>query len=87
MDPGRTGAPAIVIVVPDASVLLKWVIAGDDEPQTGAALSLRDEAVSGTIELLVPQLWIYSALSGENGNRYRPTVGAFGVHRMDDVIS
>ena len=59
MDPGRTGAKAIVIVVPDASVLLKWVVAGDDEPYTGAALSLRDEAVSGTIELLVPQLWIY----------------------------
>lgn len=59
MDPGRTGATAIVIVVPDASVLLKWVVAGDDEPYTGAALSLRDEAVSGTIELLVPQLWIY----------------------------
>ncbi len=59
MDPGGTGATTIVIVVPDASVLLKWVVAGDDEPYTGAALSLRDEAVSGTIELLVPQLWIY----------------------------
>ena len=48
-----------MIVVPDASVLLKWVVAGDDEPYTGAALLLRDEALSGTIELLVPQLWIY----------------------------
>ena len=62
VDLRRTGATVVVVVVPDASVLLKWVVAGDDEPDTGAtgaALSLRDEAVSGTIELLVPQLWIY----------------------------
>ena len=48
-----------MIVTPDASVLLKWVIPVDDEPDTAAALSLREEAVSGAIELVVPQLWIY----------------------------
>ena len=46
-------------VVPDASVLLKWVLRRDDEPHTAAALSLRDEAMSGAIQLIVPQLWIY----------------------------
>ena len=48
-----------MIVTPDASVLLKWVLPGDDEQDTDAALALRDEAVAGTLELVVPQLWIY----------------------------
>lgn len=48
-----------MIVTPDASVLLKWVLPGDDEPDAAAALSLRDEAVAGAVELVVPQLWVY----------------------------
>ena len=48
-----------MIVTPDASVLLKWVLPGDDEQDGHAALSLRDEAVAGAVELVVPQLWIY----------------------------
>ena len=48
-----------MIVTPDASVLLKWVLPGDDEPDGDAALSLRDDAVAGAVELVVPQLWTY----------------------------
>lgn len=48
-----------MIVTPDASVLLKWVLPGEDEQDTDAALALRDEAMAGTIELVVPQLWMY----------------------------
>ena len=48
-----------MIVTPDSSVLLKWVLPGDDEQDADAALLLRDEAVAGSIELVVPQLWIY----------------------------
>lgn len=48
-----------MILVPDASVLLKWVLPGPDERDKKAALSLRDEAVGGNVELIVPQLWIY----------------------------
>ena len=48
-----------MIVVPDASVLLKWVLRRDDEAHTAAALSLREEAVFGSIELVAPQLWLY----------------------------
>ena len=48
-----------MIVTPDASVLLKWVLPGDDEQAADAALLLRDEAVAGAIDLVVPQLWIY----------------------------
>ena len=54
MDTRGAGATAVVIVTPDASVLLKWVLPGDDEQD--AALLLRDEAVAGAIELVVPQL-------------------------------
>ena len=59
MDTGRAGATAAVIVTPDTSVLLKWVLPGDDEQDTDAALALRDEAVAGILDLVVPQLWIY----------------------------
>ncbi len=48
-----------MIVTPDASVLLKWVLPADDEQDTDAALALRDEAAAGTLDLVVPQLWIY----------------------------
>ncbi|MYB20170.1 MAG: type II toxin-antitoxin system VapC family toxin [Holophagales bacterium] len=48
-----------MIVTPDASVLLKWVLAGEDEQDTDRALALRDEAVAGSLDLVVPQLWIY----------------------------
>ena len=48
-----------MIVTPDASVLLKWVLPGNDEQDTDAALALRDEAVAGILDLVVPQLWIY----------------------------
>lgn len=48
-----------MIVTPDASVLLKWVLPGDDEQDTDLALGLRGEAVAGAIDLVVPQMWIY----------------------------
>ena len=48
-----------MIVTPDASVLLKWVLPGGDEQDTDAALALRDEAVAGALNLVVRQLWIY----------------------------
>lgn len=48
-----------MIVTPDASVLLKWVLPGENERDTDEALALRDEALAGRLELVVPQLWIY----------------------------
>lgn len=48
-----------MIVTPDASVLLKWVLPESEERDTGAALALRDEALAGDLDLIVPQLWIY----------------------------
>ena len=54
VDTGGTGAATAVIVTPDASVL-----PGNDEQDTDAALALRDGAVAGTLDLVVPQLWIH----------------------------
>ena len=48
-----------MIVTPDASVLLKWVLPGGDEQDSDLALSLRDNALAGVVDLVVPQLWIY----------------------------
>ena len=59
LDTRGAGATAVAIVTPDASVLLKWVLPGDDEQDTDAALALRDEAAAGALDLVVPQLWIY----------------------------
>lgn len=46
------------IVVPDASVLLKWVLPTTEEGRD-AALELREAATAGEIALVVPPLWLY----------------------------
>ena len=61
MGTAGAGVRGTVIVIPDASVLLKWVLPGGDERNISAALSLREEAVAGAVELVVPQLWVYEA--------------------------
>ena len=47
------------IIVPDASVLLKWVLPGQEEQDTAPALHLRHLAVNGKVILKVPPLWLY----------------------------
>ena len=47
------------IVVPDASVLLKWVLPPADEPDTDRALTLRGAIVEQHVRALVPALWLY----------------------------
>ena len=46
------------IVVPDASVLLKWVLPTSEEGRD-TALQLREAATTGEITLMVPPLWLY----------------------------
>jgi predicted nucleic acid-binding protein len=45
------------LVVPDASVLLKWVLPSDDEPDTDKALLLRAAIVNEAVHALLPALW------------------------------
>lgn len=47
------------IVVPDASVLLKWVLPAERETYVEQAFALRDTFVAGRCRLLLPSLWIY----------------------------
>ena len=45
------------VVVPDASVLLKWALRSHDEPGRDRALALRTAWIEGACELVVPSLW------------------------------
>lgn len=47
----------MVTVVPDASVILKWVLPGDDEPFSRQALALRQHYTADEVSLVVPTLW------------------------------
>ncbi len=47
------------VVVPDASVILKWVLPGDVEPDTERALELRDAITDERLRVFVPQLWLF----------------------------
>lgn len=45
--------------VPDASVILKWVLPAENEPHATAARALRDCYVRGDCDLLLPALWLF----------------------------
>jgi predicted nucleic acid-binding protein len=47
------------IIVPDASILIKWVLPSGVEPDQDSAYALRDLLVAGKVELKLPPLWIY----------------------------
>ena len=49
----------IPLVVPDASVLLKWVLPSDDEPDAEKALLLRAAILDETVKAILPGLWLY----------------------------
>lgn len=49
----------IPVVVPDASVLLKWVLPSDDEPDADKALELRAAILDDAVHAILPPLWIY----------------------------
>lgn len=47
------------VFVPDASVLLKWVLPSEGEASSAIALQIRDAYLRKQIELVLPSLWIY----------------------------
>ncbi|MCP5197938.1 MAG: type II toxin-antitoxin system VapC family toxin [Gammaproteobacteria bacterium] len=49
----------VPLIVPDASVILKWVLPSADEPDTDGALRLRDAIRDEHVEAWVPSLWLY----------------------------
>lgn len=46
-------------IVPDASVILKWVLDSDDEPCREEANEILEGWTSRALEILVPTLWLY----------------------------
>lgn len=50
---------AVPLVVPDASVLLKWVLPSYEEPDADRALLLRAAILDESVKVLLPALWLY----------------------------
>ncbi|GJL63041.1 MAG: hypothetical protein NPIRA04_16950 [Nitrospirales bacterium] len=48
-----------MIIVPDASVILKWVLEKGEGVEVSTALDLQSAFVAGELELQVPTLWKY----------------------------
>ena len=48
-----------MIVVPDASVILKWVLEKEDEPAHPHARKLQEALLAEQVEIRVPTLWRY----------------------------
>ena len=46
------------VIVPDASVILKWVLPAGEEPFAGEAHHLLEQFVAGDQMLVVPSLWL-----------------------------
>lgn len=49
----------MALIVPDASVILKWVLGGDDEPDQRAAEEIRLRWLSEIDHIILPSLWRY----------------------------
>jgi predicted nucleic acid-binding protein len=48
------------LVVPDASVLLKWVLrSADEDAEREPSLALKSAWLEGRVEITVPTLWIF----------------------------
>jgi len=48
-----------MIIVPDASVILKWVLEKENEPGYSPAVKLQEALLAEEIEILMPTLWRY----------------------------
>ena len=49
----------MALLVPDASVILKWVLGGNDEPDQRAAVDIRDRWLNDLVQIILPPLWRY----------------------------
>lgn len=69
------------LVVPDASVILKWVLPSDDEPDADKALLLRDAILDEKVRAFVPTLWLY-----EVGNTIARRFPAHAVAWLESLV-
>ena len=74
-----TGISTKPKVVPDASVILKWVLPSENEPYSKQAHEIFQAFYDNEIDLVLPSLWVY-----EVGNvltiKYPEVAGALLAH-------
>ena len=68
-------------IVPDASVILKWVLRGD-EPEREKALSILSGWLEGRYEIILPALWFFEA--GNIISRREPELAGDILKRLLD---
>ena len=76
------------LVVPDASVILKWALASEDEEDRDRALALREAWVAGECRVLVPSLWTYEVANvlGRREPRLAPALlNALAGLKLDEI--
>lgn len=71
------------VVVPDASVLLKWVLASPDEEDRSPALALKTAWLDEAIEIVVPTLWVFEV--GNVLGLKQPATGAALLQALIDL--
>jgi predicted nucleic acid-binding protein len=71
-----------MIIVPDASVILKWVLEKEDEPDHHQTLLLQEALVAEQIEIRLPALWRY-----EVGNVLGLKQPAMAMELMSALLS
>lgn len=71
------------VLVPDASVLLKWVLRSEDEPGGDRALELKAAWLADACELVVPSLWVFEV--GNILGLKRPAAAASLLQAMLDL--
>jgi predicted nucleic acid-binding protein len=49
----------VSVIVPDASVILKWVVESKDEQDQDRALEIRDAWIAGRCAIVLPSLWCF----------------------------
>ncbi len=71
-----------MILVPDASVLLKWVLEQEDEPDHCKAIQLQQAVLDESVEIRLPTLWRY-----EVGNVLGLKKPAMAVELMSALLA
>ena len=69
------------ILVPDASVILKWAIGLESEPDREKAFRILDAWVGNNIEIVLPELWVF-----EVGNFLGKMVPDSALEKMETLL-
>ena len=66
---------AAMVLVPDASVLLQWILRSDDEADCDRALELKTAWLDDACDLVVPSLWVFE-VGNVLGRKYPATAAS-----------